>query len=61
MSKLRHRLARALVILSVPAALAACATTEPVLRTAQAAPDPLAASDPPRDDASVYGLFLAGE
>ena len=61
MSKLKPRLARALVVLSASAALTACATTQPTLRTAQTAPDPLAASDPPRDDASVYGLFLAGE
>ncbi len=75
MSKPSRRLARALMILAAPAALAACATTQPTLRGAQAAQDwatqdratqdratlnPAAAAEP-ADDASVYGLFLAGE
>jgi tetratricopeptide (TPR) repeat protein len=61
MSKLSHRLARAFVILSMPAALAACATTQPTLRTARGAQEPIAAAEPIGGDASVYGLFLAGE
>ena len=57
MSETLRVLARVLAAVTVPAALAACATAPPpTLRTAEVAAP--AAPDP---DASVYGLYLAGE